>query len=78
MTTSNVLSGLWLASAQETEYGCKEIVGKAVISVEVKIKPLHPNISIHIPHTLLFTFTKVLTRRIGLTIHSLFSWLSFP
>ena len=74
MTTSNVLSGLWLASAQETEYGCKKIVGRAVISVEVSIKPLQPNTRIHIFHTVLCTFTKVLARRIDLTIHSLFSW----
>ena len=30
--------------------------------------PLHPNINIHILHTVLYTFTKVLTRRICLTI----------
>ena len=42
------------------------------------IKPLHPNISIHILHTVLYTFPKVLTRRICLTIKSFFSWWSFP
>ena len=35
--------------------------------------PLLPNISIHILHTVLCTFTKVLTRRICLTIKSFFS-----
>ena len=33
-----------------------------------RINPLHPNISIHILHSLLYTFTIVLTRRICLTI----------
>ena len=32
------------------------------------INPLHPNISMHILHTVLYTFLKVLTRRICLTI----------
>ena len=30
--------------------------------------PLHPNISMHILHTFIYTFTKVLTRRICLAI----------
>ena len=38
--------------------------------------PFHPNISIHILHTVLCTFTKVLTRRIYLTIKSFLSWWS--
>ena len=38
------------------------------------LNPLHPNISMHILHTFLCTFTKVLTRRICLTIKSFFSW----
>ena len=38
--------------------------------------PFHPNISIHILHTALCTFTKVLTRRIYLTIKSFLSWCS--
>ena len=29
-----------------------------------QINPLHPNISMHILHTILYTFPKVLTRRI--------------
>ncbi|CAH3039580.1 unnamed protein product, partial [Pocillopora meandrina] len=32
------------------------------------VNPLHPNISIHILHTVLCTFTNVLTRRICLVI----------
>ena len=36
--------------------------------------PLHPSISMHILHTVLSTFPKVLTRRICLTIKSFFSW----
>ena len=39
--------------------------------------PLHPTTSLHILHTDLYTFPKVLTRRIRLTIKSLFSWWSF-
>ena len=40
--------------------------------------PLHSNISIHILHTVLLTFPRVLTRRICLTIKSFFSWWSVP
>ena len=32
------------------------------------VNPLHPNISIHILYTLLYTFPLVLTRRICLTL----------
>ena len=39
---------------------------------------LHPDISMHILHTVLYTFPKVLTRRICLTIKSFISWWSFP
>ena len=40
---------------------------------------LHPNIGIHnILRTVLCTFTKVLTRRICLTIKHFFTWGSFP
>ena len=39
---------------------------------------LHPNISLHILHTALCTFPKVLPRRISLIIKSSFSWWSFP
>ena len=37
--------------------------------VNAVVNPLHPNISIHILHTVLCTFTKVLTRRIYLYVH---------
>ena len=37
----------------------------------LSFKPLHPNINMHILYTFLSTFTKVLTRRISLTIESL-------
>ena len=37
-------------------------------------KPLHPNISIYIYLTVFYTFCKVLTRKICLTIKSFFSW----
>ena len=35
--------------------------------------PLHPNISMHILHTVLYTFPNVLTRRICLTIEKFFN-----
>ena len=40
--------------------------------------PLHHNISMHILHTVLYTFPKVLTRRICLTIKIFLSLWSFP
>ena len=42
------------------------------------MNPFYPNISMHILHTVLYTFPKILTRRIYLTIKSFFSWRSFP
>ena len=39
--------------------------------------PLHPNISMHILHTFIYTFLKVLTRRICLAIGSLMVLLWF-
>ena len=41
---------------------------------EVRVNPLCPNISVHILHTVLYTFLMVLTRRICLTIKSLSCW----
>ena len=41
------------------------------------LNPLHPTISMHILHTALQTFPKVLTRRICLLIKSFFRWWSF-
>ena len=38
------------------------------------LNPLHSNISKYILHTVLYTFPKVLTRRIYLTIKSFFIW----
>ena len=42
------------------------------------INPLHSNISMHILHTVLYTFPKVLIRRTFWTIKSFISWWSFP
>ena len=39
---------------------------------------IHLDISIHILHTVLYAFSKVLTRRICLIIKSFYSWWSFP
>ena len=44
----------------------------------VHANPLHPSNSIHILHTVLCTFTKVLKRRICQTIESFISWWLFP
>ena len=35
---------------------------------------LNPDISMHILHTILYTFPMILTKRICLTIKSVFSW----
>ena len=45
--------------------------------VDCVINPLHPNFSMYILHTVLYTFPKVLTRRIWLTIRSFLGWWSF-
>ena len=42
-----------------------------------KNNPLHPNIGMYIIHTV-YTFLKVLTRRICLPIKSFFRWWSLP
>ena len=43
-----------------------------------KIYLLHPNISMCFLHNVLYTFSKVLRRRICLTIKNFLSWWSFP
>ena len=42
--------------------------------VLLTFNPLHPNISMHIRHTVLNKFPKVLTRRICITIKGFLSW----
>ena len=54
------------------------IIFEKKIDMKVSFNPLHPNISMHILHTVLYTFHKVLRRRICLTIRTFFSWWSFP
>ena len=44
----------------------------------VSFNPLHLNIRMHILHTVLYTFPKVLKKRICLTIKSFFTCWSFP
>ena len=44
---------------------------------EQSLNTLHPNISLHILRTVLYTFPKVSTRRICLTIKSFSGWWSF-
>ena len=43
-----------------------------------KFNPLHPNIRMHILHTVLHRFPQALMRRICSTIKSFLSWWSFP
>ena len=47
-------------------------------SLSKSLNPLHLHISMHILHTVLYTFPKVRTRRICLTIKSFFGCWSFP
>ena len=42
--------------------------------LSIVIHPLHPTISMHILHTVLYTFPRLLRRRICLPIRSLSSW----
>ena len=42
------------------------------IAKSLTLSPLHPNISIYILHTVLYTFLKVLARRICLAINNFF------
>ena len=51
--------------------GCWLYLKKELKSILVN--PLHPNISIHFLHTVLYTFPMILTKRICLTIKSFFS-----
>ena len=39
---------------------------------------IQPDISMHILHTVLYAFSKLLTRRICLIIKNFYSWWSFP
>ena len=45
---------------------------KSVNAADNLFNPLHPNISMHILHTVLYTFPRVLTWRICLTVKSFF------
>ena len=59
---------MWLANRCHLEH---QYQGKLII-------PLHPNISMNILQTVLYTFPKVLTGRICLKIKSFISWWSVP
>ena len=62
-----------------SETAVNELAGMSITSHKILAKedvfhfpnPLHPNISMHILHTILYTFPKVLTRRICLPIKRL-------
>ena len=53
------------------------LLGDILTVNQNSFNPLHPNISMHILHTVLYIFPKVLTRRICLIIKSFSSWRSF-
>ena len=38
------------------------------------INPLHPEISLPLVHTVIYTFLRVLTGRVYLTINTFFNW----
>ena len=54
---------------------CKDTT---VTTQRVSINPLHPKISMHILHTVFYTFPQVLTRRFCRTIKSSCTCWSFP
>ena len=72
----NILQHYWFMLCNEVKEGV--LILKTCPQARPRLNPLHPNISIHNLHTVLYTFPKVLTRRICLTIKSFFSWWSFP
>ena len=47
------------------QYLCVVTLFTVIKTEKNAFNPLHPNISKHILHTVLYTFPKVLTRRIG-------------
>ena len=55
-----------------------ELRWRARNTQKITLNPLHPRISMHILHTVLYIFPKVLTGRICLTINNFLSWWSFP
>ena len=58
---------------------CDLLLNRCIATWNLFVNPLQPNISMHILHTVLHTFSKRLTRRICLTIKScLNSWWSSP
>ena len=54
-------------------FGCLEVL-LALHQGMTPPNPLHPNIGIHIHPTVLYTFPKVLFRRICLTFKNFLSW----
>ena len=46
----------------------------ATASSLLALDPVHPNIIMHIQHSILYTFPEVLTWRICSTIKNVFSW----
>ena len=71
------LSSLW-ASTHDPENYFVLVKFFPTLELEGWFNPLRPNISMHILYTVLYTFPKVLTRRICLLIKRLLPWWPFP
>ena len=61
---------------RETQYYFVVVYPRIAYSgmIDVQFNPLHPNMSMHILHTVLYMFPNLQTRRTCLTIKSFFSW----
>ena len=76
-----VLTGSFFYQKREENSPCKMHMWRQVviqILLFAQSNFLHPNINIHILHTVLVTFTMLLTRRIFLAIRSFLNKWSFP
>ena len=61
-------------ATRRREYNRTAYIEKKAEEVQEDINPLHPNINMHILHTVLYKCPKVLIRRICVTIYSFFGW----
>ena len=61
-------------ATRRREYNRTAYIEKKAEEVQEDINPLHLNINMHILHTVLYKYPKVLIRRICVTIYSFFGW----
>ena len=59
-------------ATRRREYNRTAYIEKKAEEVQEDINPSHPNINMHILHTVLYKYPKVLIRRICVTIYSFF------